>query len=170
MAKAAAFWEVANYRQAYDLFACTGIMFNHESPLRAERFVTKKIVATACRIAAGSHEKLRLGNITIERDWRWAPEYVEGMWLMLQRQRPDDFVFAAGQSRRLAEFVEQVFALLGLEWQDHVVTDPGLFRPSDLSVGRANPRKAWNELGWRARHNMDDVVRMMIEAEMNAQL
>ena len=142
-------------------------MFNHESPLRPERFVTKKIVATACRIATGSQEKLGLGNITIERDWGWAPDYVEAMWLMLQQKRLDDFVFATGQSRKLVEFVERAFTLVGLEWQDHVFTDPRLLRPSDLSVGRADPGKAWERLGWRAKHNMDDVVRMMVEAEMN---
>ena len=105
VAKAAAFWEVANYREAYQIFACSGILFNHESPLRPARFVTKKIIAAACRIARGSQEKLSLGNITIQRDWGWAPEYVEAMWLMLQQDKPDDYVIATGQSHSLEEFV-----------------------------------------------------------------
>ena len=108
LAKATAFWEVANYREAYGLFACSGVLFNHESPLRPERFVTSKVVATACRIAEGSKEKLCLGNISVTRDWGWAPEYVEAMWLMLQQNEPDDFVVATGESHTLEEFVNAV--------------------------------------------------------------
>lgn len=165
VAKAAAFWEVANYREAYGLFACSGILFNHESPLRPERFVTKKVVAAACRISRGSRERLRLGNITIERDWGWAPEYAEAMWLILQRDKPDDFVIATGESHSLEEFVASAFSNVGLEWRDHVEIDTTLFRPSDLAIGRANPAKARAELGWTARYKMADVVRMMVESE-----
>lgn len=118
VAKAAAFWEVANYREAYGLFACSGILFNHESPLRPERFVTRKIISTACRIAAGSLEKLHLGNISIQRDWGWAPEYVEAMWLMMQQEKPNDFVVATGESHSLEEFVETAFHYFGLDWHD----------------------------------------------------
>lgn len=167
VAKSAAYWQVANYREAYDLFACTGIMFNHESPLRPERFVTRKIVTTACRIAAGQQETLRLGNIEIQRDWGWAPDYVEGMWLTLQQPTPQDYVFATGKSRRLVDFVERAFSLVGLKWQDHVVVDTELLRPTDLAVGRANPSKAQAELGWYAHHDMDDVVRLMVQAEID---
>lgn len=167
VAKSAAFWEVANYREAYNLFACTGILFNHESPLRPERFVTKKIVAAACRIASGSQEKLLLGNIAIERDWGWAPDYVEAMWMMLQQKHPDDFVIATGESRRLEEFVDIAFASVGLNWQNHVVINPELFRPTDLTTGKGNPKKAWEKLGWKAKHNMDEVVRMMMEYELS---
>ncbi len=165
VAKAAAYWEVANYREAYDLFACTGILFNHESPLRPERFVTRKIVAAAHRIAQGSTEKLVLGNIDIERDWGWAPDYVEAMWMMLQHKRPDDFVIATGETRSLREFVDAAFSALGLDWQRHAETDPALFRPTDLNSSRGNPAKAMRELGWRPRHGMTEVVQMMLAAE-----
>jgi GDPmannose 4,6-dehydratase len=165
VAKAAAFWEVANYREAYGLFACSGILFNHESPLRPDRFVTKKIIAAACRIAAGSHEKLKLGNVSIERDWGWAPEYVEAMWLMLQHDQPEDYVVATGESHRLEEFVDSAFSCVGLDWRDHVAIDPSLLRPADISIGRANPTRAKERLGWRARYRMPDVVRMMVDAE-----
>jgi GDPmannose 4,6-dehydratase len=165
VAKAAAFWEVANYREAYGLFACSGILFNHESPLRPERFVTKKIVTTACRIAAGSGEKLRLGNIAIRRDWGWAPEYVEAMWLMLQQDSPDDYVIATGESHSLEEFIEAAFSNVGLDWREHVELDPALLRPTDLAAGRGNPAKARASLGWQARIKMHDVVRLMTEAE-----
>jgi GDPmannose 4,6-dehydratase len=169
VAKAAAFWELANYREAYGLFACSGILYNHESPLRPERFVTKKIVSAACRIANGSKEKLHLGNIHIQRDWGWAPEYVEAMWLILQQKRPDDFIIATGESHSLEAFVETAFASVGLSWHDYVVINPDLFRPTDLMVGRANPSKAYDQLGWKAQYKMHDVVRMMIEAELNSQ-
>jgi GDPmannose 4,6-dehydratase len=167
VAKAAAFWEVANYREAYDLFACSGILFNHESPLRPERFVTKKIVAAACRIAAGSREKLHLGNTAIRRDWGWAPEYVEAMWLMLQQDKPEDFVIATGESHSLEEFVDAAFSAVDLNRRDHVVRDSALLRPTDLAAGRGNPAKASAKLKWQARHRMCDVVRLMVEAERN---
>ena len=165
VAKAAAFWEVANYREAYRIYACSGVLFNHESPLRPERFVTRKIVASACRIASGSPEKLQLGNISIQRDWGWAPEYVEAMWLMLQSAQPEDYVIATGESHSLEEFVETAFSCLGLDWQEYVALDPALLRPADISVGRANPGRAHERLGWRAQYRMRDVVRMMVEAE-----
>ncbi|MDD1416788.1 GDP-mannose 4,6-dehydratase [Dolichospermum sp. ST_con] len=166
VAKAAAFWEVANYREAYGLFACSGILFNHESPLRPERFVTQKIVATACRIAQGSQEKLYLGNMSIQRDWGWAGEYVEAMYLMLQQSQPDDYVVATGQSSSLEQFVTSAFASINLDWQDHVVIDSSLFRPTDLAVGKGNPTKAKIQLGWEAKYKMRDVVRMMVNAKL----
>lgn len=166
VAKAAAFWEVANYREAYDLFACTGVLFNHESPLRPERFVTRKIVSAAARIARGSNENLLLGNLSIARDWGWAPEYVEAMWMMLQRDEPGDFVIATGRSHTLQSFVELAFAEAGLDWRDHVSVDSKLFRPTDLECSKANPSKAHDILGWRATHGMEDVVRKMVAAEL----
>lgn len=166
VAKAAAYWEVANYREAYDLFACTGVLFNHESPLRPERFVTRKIVSAAARIARGSDEKLPLGNLAIARDWGWAPEYVEAMWMMLQRDEPDDFVIATGRSHTLQAFVELAFAEAGLDWRNHVSVDRKLFRPTDLECSKANPSKAHDILGWRATHGMEDVVRKMVAAEL----
>ena len=163
VAKATAFWEVSNYREAYSLFACTGILFNHESPLRPERFVTKKIVKAACRISAGSKEKLHLGNISIARDWGWAPEYVEAMWLMLQQEKPDDFVIATGETNTLEDFVTAVFETQGLDWHEHVICDPTLLRPSEILVSRGDASKAARVLGWVARFKMRDVARMMID-------
>src|SRR6185312_5426516 len=154
VAKAAAFWEVANYREAYGLYSCSGILFNHESPLRPERFVTRKIVATACRIAGGSVEKLHLGNTAIRRDWGWAPEYVEAMWLMLQQDKPEDFVIATGESHSLEEFVDIAFSAAGVERRNHVVIDSALLRPTDLAAGRGNPTKASVKLKWQARYRM----------------
>ena len=167
VAKATAFWEVANYREAYGLFACSGILFNHESPLRPERFVTQKIVATACRIAQGSDEKLYLGNMSIQRDWGWAQEYVKAMYLILQQERADDYAIATGQSSSLEEFVEAAFTSVNLNWRDYVIVDHSFFRPTDLAVGRGNPHKAKIHLGWEAKYKMQDVVRMMVEARMN---
>ena len=164
VAKSAAFWQVSNYREAYNLFACSGILFNHESPFRPRRFVTQKIVSTAVRIAQGSKEKLHLGNVSVKRDWGWAQEYVEAMYLMLQQDKPDDYVIATGVSCSLEEFVAQSFGYLGLSWQDHVVTDPKLLRPTDIAISQGNPAKAKAKLNWQAKYAMHDVVRMMIEA------
>ncbi len=167
VAKAAALWQVANYREAYDLFACTGIMFNHESHLRPERFVTQKIVKTACRILKKSGEKLKLGNIEIKRDWGWAPEYVEAMWLMLQQDKADDYIVATGKTYRLQEFVERVFLRLGLEWEEHVEIDATLMRPTDINASHANPEKAERKLNWKAKYSMPDIVNFMIDKEIN---
>ncbi|MDJ0679922.1 MAG: GDP-mannose 4,6-dehydratase [Xenococcaceae cyanobacterium MO_167.B52] len=164
VAKATAFWQVANYREAYDIFACSGILFNHESPLRPQRFVTQKIVSAACRIAQGSKEKLNLGNISVKRDWGWAAEYVEAMYLMLQQDIADDYVVATGQSYSLEELVAQAFNCVGLNWQDHVITDPSLLRPTDLAVSKGNPSKAQAKFGWQAKYKMPDVIKMMVEA------
>jgi GDPmannose 4,6-dehydratase len=163
VAKATAFWEIANYREAYNLYASTGILFNHESPLRPERFVTQKIVRSACRIASGAPDKLKLGNIDIARDWGWAPEYVEAMWLILQQEKADDFVIATGESNRLEDFVAEVFRCVGLEWREHVESDPSLLRPSEIMVSRANPEKSARMLGWQPTYRMKDVARMMVE-------
>lgn len=165
VAKATAFWEVANYREAYNLFACTGILFNHESPLRPERFVTRKIISAACRIASGSGEKLQLGNILISRDWGLASEYVDAMWRMLQQETPCDYVIATGETNSLEAFVAEAFALLGLNWQEYVNTDSSLLRPAEIMISRGNPEKACNELGWRAENRMREIVRIMIDAE-----
>ncbi len=164
VAKAAAFWEVANYREAYGLYACSGILFNHESPLRPERFVTQKIVRAACRIAAGQQEKLKLGNLAVQRDWGWAPEYVEAMRRMLEQDRADDYVIATGETSRLEDFVAEAFRLVGLDWREHLESDPTLLRPTDLRVGHANPTKARERLGWTASSKMKDVVRQMVSA------
>jgi GDPmannose 4,6-dehydratase len=168
VAKAAAFWEVANYREAYNIFACSGILFNHESPLRPERFVTQKIISSACKIALGLQDKkLALGNLSIERDWGWAPEYVEAMYLMLQQNNPDDYVIATGVSNKLETFVQTAFATLNLDWQEHVVVDESLFRPTDINFGKGNPDKARNELGWQAQIHMNEIIKMMIDERFN---
>ena len=161
VAKCAAHWQVANYREAYDLFVCTGILFNHESCLRPERFVTKKIVEMAKRIASGAPEKLELGNTKIIRDWGWSPEYVEAMWRMLQMDSPDDYVIATGRSVSLEYFVECAFSEFGLNWIEHVETKPDLFRPTDLAGNYANPQKAADKLGWRAQTTIEEVIKKM---------
>jgi GDPmannose 4,6-dehydratase len=166
VAKAAAYWQVSNYREAYNIFACTGILFNHESFLRSERFVTQKIVKTACRIAAGSDEKLLLGDISIERDWGWAPEYVGAMWSMLQQEKPDDYIVATGKTYSLTDFISEVFRTLNLDWKNHVKSNNIFLRPIDIQSIKANPEKAKKILGWKARHCALDVARLMVEAEL----
>lgn len=167
VAKATAFWQVANYREAYNLYACTGILFNHESPLRKDRFVTKKIVSTAFKISQGENIKLNLGNINIHRDWGWAPEYVEAMWLMLQQDKPDDFVIATGKTTSLESFIKITFELLNLNWRDHVSFDELLMRPTDISVGYANPSKAKKILNWEAKNGITDIIKLMLDDEKN---
>lgn len=151
VAKSAAHWLVASYREAYGIHACSGFLFNHESPLRPERFVTQKIVQAAHRISLGTQQSLRLGNLSIERDWGWAPEYVTAMWLMLQQRDPDDFIIATGASIKLEEFVAIVFEAFGLDWKSHVVIDETLFRSADQRLSRADPSKAARLLPWRAK-------------------
>ncbi|MEL6223177.1 MAG: GDP-mannose 4,6-dehydratase [Cyanobacteria bacterium J06627_8] len=164
VAKSAAFWQVANYREAYNLFACSGILFNHESPLRPKRFVTQKIVTTAHDISRGKNIKLYLGNTSIQRDWGWAPEYIEAMYLMLQHAEPDDYVIATGQTSSLQDFVAEVFAYLGLDWKDHVEVDQSLFRPTDIAFSGGDASKAQTKLGWQAKYLMKDVAHMMVDA------
>lgn len=166
IAKSAAFWQVANYRSAYKLFACSGILFNHESPLRPERFVTRKIVAAAVRIAKGSKERLTLGNLSVQRDWGWAPEFVDAMWRMLQTDQPEDYVVATGQTTSLQYFVETTFDVLGLNWEDHVDFSKDFMRPSDISIGRGNPTKAFQALKWQAETKVDGVIKKLVEHEV----
>ena len=165
VAKATAHWLVANYREAYGLHASTGILFNHESPLRSQRFVTRKIVAAACAIARGGGERLTLGNLEVHRDWGWAPEYVEAMWLMLQQPRGDDFVIATGQGHSLAQFADATFSRLGLDWRAHTDSSPPLYRPADIAYSRGDGGKAAAVLGWRPSWAMPQVVQGMVEAE-----
>lgn len=164
VAKAAAFWQVANYREAYNLFACSGILFNHESPLRPRRFVTQKIVTAASEIARGKSQTLYLGNTSIQRDWGWAPEYVDAMYRMLQQDEPDDYAIATGQTNSLQDFVVEVFNYLGLNWQDHVQVDHNLYRPTDIAISCGNATKAKENLGWQAKYTMHDVAHMMVDA------
>jgi len=163
VAKAAAYWQVANYREAYGIFACSGLLFNHESPLRPERFVTQKIVTEACRIKKGLQGSMRLGDISVMRDWGWAPEYVEAMWLMLQQDEAEDYIVATGQTYSLEEMVDTVFSRLGLDWKEHVELNPDLLRPTDIKSSYADPGKAEEKLGWKAKYAMKEVAAMMVD-------
>lgn len=169
VAKAASFWQVAQYREAFGVHACTGILFNHESPLRPERFVTQKVVAAACRIALGRERSVRLGDLSVRRDWGWAPEYVVAMHRMLQTAMPADYVLATGHTSSLEEFVAAAFAAAGLDWRRHVEHDASLARPTESGCGRGDPSRAAADLGWRARFTMPDVARMMVEARLRAE-
>jgi GDPmannose 4,6-dehydratase len=166
VAKASAHWLVQNYREAYGLYVCNGILFNHESPLRPARFVTRKIVAAAARIARGSSERLSLGRLDIVRDWGWAPEYVQAMWQMLQGETPRDYVIATGEAHSLEQFVVAAFSGVGLDSRAHVDSDPGLFRPTDIAWSQGDASRAAAELGWRASCHMPEVVKRMLAAEM----
>jgi GDPmannose 4,6-dehydratase len=166
IAKATAFWQIAQYREAYGIAAATGILFNHESPLRPERFVTQKIVSAACRIARGEQDSLRLGDLSVRRDWGWAPEYVVAMHKMLQQDVLEDFVIATGVTSSLEDFVAEAFRAVGLDWRRHVTRDPRLVRPTEIACGRADTRRATERLGWTAETTMPDVVRRMVEARL----
>jgi GDPmannose 4,6-dehydratase len=163
VAKAAAFWQVANYREGYGLYCASGILFNHESPLRPERFVVQKSALAARRIAGSSCEKLELGNLSVIRDWGWAPEYVEAMWRILQLPKAEDFVVATGNSYPLETLVAEIFSQLGMNWREHVVYNPARMRPTDLEESRADPTKAANVLNWKARVDIASLVRRMLD-------
>ena len=165
VAKASAHWLVRNYREAHAMFAVNGILFNHESELRPERFVTQKVVRAAYRISKGSAEILTLGDLSISRDWGWAPEYVEAMWLMLQAEQADDFVIATGQAHSLKDFVAQAFACYGLDWTQYVVHDDQLMRPNENAWSQGNPNKAQRILGWQAKKHMGDVIKILCDAQ-----
>jgi GDPmannose 4,6-dehydratase len=165
VAKAAAISLTVNYRDAYGLFACSGLLFNHESPLRPDRFVTRKITAAAARIAGGSRERLRLGDLSIRRDWGWAPDYVEAMWAMLQQPRAEDFVVATGVTNRLEDFVAAAFAEAGLDWREHVDHDPALARPTDIVCSVGNAGKAARLLGWKPKVDFRGIISRMMRAE-----
>jgi GDPmannose 4,6-dehydratase len=165
VAKAAAYWAAVNYREAYGMHVCSGILFNHESPLRPERYVTRKIVAAAARIAAGSKERLKLGDLSVRRDWGFAGDYVEAMWLMLQARSPKDYVICTGRSHALRDFVEAAFTTFGLDWRRHVSIDRSLFRPSEIRSNGGDPARARRELGWRPRLGFRQLVEAMARAE-----
>jgi GDPmannose 4,6-dehydratase len=163
--KAAAYWAVANYREAYGLFACSGILFNHESPFRSTRYVTQKIVRGAADIAEGKLSVLELGSLDLSRDWGWAPEYVDAMRRMLDHPEPVDFVIATGETHSLKDFVEASFACFNLDWRNHVITSEAFRRPSDIVHSSGDPRKARDMLGWSATIRMPRVVELLTEAE-----
>ncbi len=165
-AKVYAYYVVRNYRDAYGLFACNGILFNHESPRRGETFVTRKITRAATRIKLGLQDKLYLGNLDAKRDWGFAGDYVEAMWLILQQDRPDDFVIATGETHSVREFAERVFQKLDLDYQKYVVIDPKYFRPTEVDVLLGDSSKAKTVLGWKPRVGFDQLIDMMIAADM----
>lgn len=166
VAKASAYWTVANYREAYGMFACTGILSNHDSPLRPKRFVTRKIIHAVASLALGRHMQLSLGNLNIERDWGWSPEYVEAIAAMLNQASPADYIIATGKSHTLLEFVETAFELISKDWHDYVMIDDALMRPTDILRNKVDPSKAARGIGWRAKSGMTEVVSMMLEAEI----
>ncbi len=165
VAKCAAHWLVRNYREAHNIFAANGILFNHESELRPARFVTQKVVQAAYRISCGSSEKLTLGDLSISRDWGWAPEYVEAMWRILQADHADDFVIATGETNSLKDFVDQSFACFGLDWTEHVLHGDQFMRPNEIAWSQGNPEKAKKILGWQASKRMKDVVKILCDAQ-----
>lgn len=160
-AKASAHWTTANYREAYGIWACSGILFNHESPLRSERFVTKKLIAAAAEIARGERQRVSVGRLDVWRDWGYAPEYAEAMWCMLQQEQPEDFVIATGESHTLEEFTAAAFAAFDLDWREHVDVDPSLFRASDIAYSRGNPEKSRRQMGWRAKTTFGELVKVL---------
>jgi GDPmannose 4,6-dehydratase len=162
VSKAAAHWYAVNYREAYGLFICNGILFNHESPRRGETFVTRKVTRAAARIKEGLQEKLYLGNLDARRDWGFAGDYVEAMWLMLQQSKPDDYVVATGETHSVRELVERAFAELGLDWRSHVEIDQRYLRPTEVDVLQGDAAKARETLGWRAQVSFDALVKMMV--------
>ena len=166
VAKSASFWLTKNYRESYNLFTCSGILFNHESPLRPENFVTKKIIRTAVKIYFKESIKLTLGDLSIKRDWGWAPDYVEAMWLILQSKEPDDFVISTGQLSSLESFLENVFLYLNLNWKEHTIIDNNLFRPKELKSSFGNSKKAKSILNWEAKNKMKEVITNMVDFEL----
>ncbi len=165
-AKAYSFWQTVNYREAYGLFACNGILFNHESPRRGETFVTRKITRAATRIKLGLQDKLYLGNLDARRDWGFAGDYVEAMWLMLQQDKPDDYVVATGESHSVREFVKEVFSYLDLDWQKYVEIDPRYFRPTEVDYLEGDASKARRVLKWKPKVTFGELVKMMADADM----
>jgi GDPmannose 4,6-dehydratase len=166
VSKVAAHWYGVNYREAYGMFVCNGILFNHESPRRGETFVTRKITRAIGRIVAGLQDTVYLGNLDSRRDWGFAGDYVEAMWLMLQQDAPDDYVVATGEAYSVKEFLAEAFAMAGLDWQRHVEIDEKYYRPSEVNHLLGDPSKAMNKLGWRPTVNFKELVRMMVDHDL----
>ena len=167
-AKVYAYWMTVNYREGYNLSACNGILFNHESPRRGETFVTKKITRAIAHILAGKQQYLYLGNLEAKRDWGYAPEYVETMWLMLQQDKPEDYVIGTGECHSVREFLEGAFSYSGLDWEQYVRIDERYFRPTEVELLVADPTKARDRLGWQPRVTFNELVRIMVDADMEA--
>jgi GDPmannose 4,6-dehydratase len=165
-AKVFAYWATVNYREAYALYAVNGILFNHEGPRRGETFVSRKITRAVARIRAGLQNKLYLGNLDARRDWGYARDYVEAMWLMLQQPEPDDFVIATGESHTIREFLQLAFERVGLDWRDYVEIDPRYYRPAEVDHLRGDASKAERVLGWKPRVTFADLVALMVDADI----
>lgn len=165
-AKLYAYWMARNYREAYQMFACNGILFNHESPRRGETFVTRKITRALANIMAGKQRYLYLGNLDARRDWGYAPEYVEAMWLMIQQERADDYVIGTGAAHTVREFLDESFGYLGLDWNEYVRIDPHYFRPTEVDYLMADASYAANKLGWRPKVHFHELVRIMVDADL----
>jgi GDPmannose 4,6-dehydratase len=166
VAKLYGFWIVKNYREAYGLHASNGILFNHESPRRGEAFVTRKITLAVARIVHGMQDKLTLGNLEARRDWGYAPEFVEAMWLVLQQDEPQDFVIATGETHSVQEFAEEAFGLVNLDWKDHVVVDHAYLRPAEVDLLIGDATKAREQLGWEPKIKFKQLVKLMVEADL----
>ena len=166
VAKVYAHWATVNYRESYDLFACCGILFNHESPRRGETFVTRKITRAVARIKAGQQKKLYLGNLDAKRDWGYAKEYVEAMWAMLQQDKPEDYVIATGETHSVKEFLSEAFSYVNLDWRDYVELDPKYLRPAEVDLLIGDSTKAKQELGWEPKVTFNELVRLMVDADV----
>ena len=166
VAKLYGHWITVNYRESYDLFTCSGILFNHESPRRGLEFVTRKVSYGVARIKLGLQQKLKMGNLDAERDWGFTGDYIKAMWMMLQQDRPEDYVVGTGESHGVKEFLERAFARVGLDWQKHVIIDPRYYRPAEVEDLLANPAKAREHLGWQHRTGFGELVDLMVDAEM----
>src|SRR5918996_559592 len=166
VSKVFAHWMTVNYREAHGLFASNGILMNHESPRRGETFVTRKVTRAVARIKAGIQDKLYLGNLDAKRDWGYAPDYVEAMWMMLQHDTPDDFVIATGEAHSVRDFCEVAFGRAGLDWEAHVEIDPNYYRPAEVDHLRGNPSLAHEKLGWKTRTSFTELARLMVDADM----
>ncbi|MEA5502125.1 GDP-mannose 4,6-dehydratase [Halotia wernerae UHCC 0503] len=167
-AKVYAHWQTVNYRESYNLFACNGILFNHESPRRGETFVTRKITRAVARIIAGKQKTIFMGNLDAKRDWGYAKDYVKAMWLMLQKDKPDDYVIATGETHSVREFLELAFSYVNLNWQDHVEFDDRYLRPAEVDLLIGDPTKAQQNLGWKPSVTFNELVALMVEADLQA--
>ena len=167
-AKLYSYWITVNYRESYNMYACNGILFNHESPRRGETFVTKKITHAIARILNKEQDKLYLGNLDSKRDWGYAKDYVEAMWLMLQQENPDDYVIATGETHSVREFLDEAFGLVGLDWKKYVEIDPRYYRPAEVDLLLGDPAKAKEKLGWKPKTTFKELVKIMIEYDLNS--
>lgn len=168
-AKVYAYWMARNYREGYGLFVCNGILFNHESPRRGETFVTRKITRSIARIKAGKEQFLYLGNLDAKRDWGYAPEYIEAMWLILQQKSPEDYVIGTGESHSIREFVEEAFSYAGMDWQKYIRTDSRYLRPTEVGFLQADASKARRDLGWKPRISFGELVRIMVDSDLESE-